>query len=130
MEITKKNLTEILTNYFGLNDSDGSYTYTLTRDKSGFEVDTVKLDDFEEFDSDQIEDLANYILDNIGAIDLNEIEIDKTGVWYYGEEYIIHDINYEKRTVALISNEKNNVTEVNFELLNEIVEGGGYFKLM
>jgi hypothetical protein len=64
MEITKEKLVEVLTDYFGLNCSDGSYAYELTRVKSAFEVGTVSLDDFEEFDEERIEDIANYILES------------------------------------------------------------------
>lgn len=63
MEMTKKNLIDVLTDYFGLNNSDGSYTYELTRVKEAFSVGTMTMDDFQEFDEEQIEDLANYLWD-------------------------------------------------------------------
>ncbi|MED2940675.1 hypothetical protein [Cytobacillus horneckiae] len=61
--MTKEKLVEILTDYFGLNNPDGSYTYELTRVKSAFSVGTMSFDDFEEFGEEQIVDLANHIWD-------------------------------------------------------------------
>lgn len=63
MKMTKEKLVEFLTNYFGLNNSEGSYTYELTRVKSAFVVDTMSFEDFEEFEEKHIEDLANHIWD-------------------------------------------------------------------
>jgi hypothetical protein len=63
MEMTKENLVEVLTDYFGLNNVDGTYTYELTRVKEAFSVGTMTMDDFEEFDEEQIEDLANHLWD-------------------------------------------------------------------
>ena len=37
------------------------YAYNLTRDKSAFECGTVKVDDFEEFDEEMIDDIINFI---------------------------------------------------------------------
>lgn len=44
--MTKKNLINVLTEYFGLNNSDGSYTYELTRVKVEFSVGIMTMDDF------------------------------------------------------------------------------------
>jgi len=62
MGMTKEKLIEVLTKYFGLNDQDGTYTYSLTRVKSAFNVGTITIDDFQEFDDEQIEDVAQYII--------------------------------------------------------------------
>jgi len=63
LEFTIENLKEILADYFLLNDSEGSYTYELTRVKSAFNVGTMTMDDFEEFGQDQIDDLASHLWD-------------------------------------------------------------------
>ena len=63
--MNKEKLIEVLVDYFGLNNFDGSYTYELTRDKRAFAVDTMTFDDFKEFNDEQIEDLANYIIENM-----------------------------------------------------------------
>lgn len=58
--LDREKLKEILTQYFDIGDS---YTYNLTRVKEGFAVDTVTIDDFEEFDEEIIDDIVEYILD-------------------------------------------------------------------
>lgn len=63
MEMTKENLVDLLTDYFSLNDSDGTYTYQLTRVKSAFSYGTMSFDDFQEFNEENVEDLANYLWD-------------------------------------------------------------------
>lgn len=57
----REKLIEILAKYFDIGDS---YAYNLTREKSAFSVGTMSLDDFEEFDEDTIEDIADYLLAN------------------------------------------------------------------
>ncbi len=44
--------------YFDIGDS---YVYNLTRVKSSFGYGTVKLDDFEEFTEENIDDIINFI---------------------------------------------------------------------
>lgn len=62
----KERLIQALSDYFNITDT---YAYNLTRVKEGFEVGTVTLDDFEEFDESVIEDLANYLIDcNVVAL--------------------------------------------------------------
>ena len=61
--MTKENLVDVLNDFFGMNEKEGSYFYELTRVKDAFSFETMTFDDFEEFNSDQIEDLADYILD-------------------------------------------------------------------
>lgn len=57
--IDREKLIETLNRYFSIGDSD---TYCLTRDKSGFAVGTITIDDFKEFDEENIADLADWIL--------------------------------------------------------------------
>ena len=52
-------LYDILYRYFGIGDSD---CYHLTRVKEAFELGTMHLDDFVEFNEDTIEDLVSYIM--------------------------------------------------------------------
>lgn len=134
--MNKEKLIKVLTDYFGLNNFDGSYTYELTRDKSGFEVDTVTLDDFEEFDIDQIEDLANYIIENIKEMTLHsetlkveDIIVGKHGVWYYGEECVICGIDFKDRIITLKEYHGEKAYLIRFELFNEIVGEEGYFEI-
>ena len=62
----KERLIQALSDYFNITDT---YAYNLTRVNEGFEVGTVTLDDFEEFDESVIEDLANYLIDcNVVAL--------------------------------------------------------------
>lgn len=66
--VDRERLIEILSKYFNIGDS---YTYILTRIKEGFAVGTVTIDDFKEFDEENVVDLADYILKMSGK------EIDK-----------------------------------------------------
>lgn len=59
--MNREKLIEILSKYFSIGDSD---TYCLTRVKEGFAVGTVTIDDFVEWDEENIADLADYILKN------------------------------------------------------------------
>jgi hypothetical protein len=63
MELTKENLFEVLVDFFGLNDNDGTYVYDLTRVKEAFSVGTMSLEDFEEFTEERVDELANFIWD-------------------------------------------------------------------
>lgn len=56
-------LKDVLMDYFDV-PSD-TYAYNLTRDKSAFIVETIKIDDFEEFDEETIDDIVKYLKDNI-----------------------------------------------------------------
>lgn len=58
---TKNKLKNLLMEYFTIGDS---YSYNLTRVKTSFEVGTVSLEDFEEFDEDFIDDIVEYLLKN------------------------------------------------------------------
>lgn len=60
--MNKDKLKELLNEYFNISDTSA---YWLTRVKEGFAYETVTLDDFVEFDDETIEDLADYICENI-----------------------------------------------------------------
>ena len=57
----REKLIELLTRYFTIGDS---YCYNLTRIKTAFEVGTMSLDDFEEFDDDTVADIADFLIAN------------------------------------------------------------------
>lgn len=57
----REQLIRLLNRYFDIGDS---YTYNLTRDKAGFAVGTVDLDDFEEYTEDNVADLADHLIEN------------------------------------------------------------------
>lgn len=59
IELNYDFLKELLMEYFRIGVD--CYTYNLTRDKSAFECGTVKVDDFEEFDEEMIDDIINFI---------------------------------------------------------------------
>ena len=56
-------LKDILMNYFDINND--TYAYNLTRDKKAFGVDTMTFDDFEEFSEETIDNIVEYIKENI-----------------------------------------------------------------
>lgn len=56
-------LTDLLNQYFEI-DTDNCYAYNLTRCKSAFQVGTVDLDDFEEFDEGNSADIAKYLVEH------------------------------------------------------------------
>ena len=55
----REKLMAVLRDYFSIGDS---YTYELTRAKSAFEVGTMSLDDFKEWEEEDISCLCDYIL--------------------------------------------------------------------
>ena len=55
-------LFNILSDYFALDDC---YTYNLLRSKRAFELGTMTLDDFEQWDEENILDLTNYIMEHL-----------------------------------------------------------------
>lgn len=59
--ITRDALAELIGNYFGLADKDGTYWHILTRCKSSREVGTMSIDDFEEVDFNSVDELADLI---------------------------------------------------------------------
>lgn len=56
-------LKDTLMGYFEIGDS---YVYNLTRVKEAFQVGTMSLADFVEWDEDNIDDLVRYILYQMG----------------------------------------------------------------
>ena len=52
-------IQEILNEYFNI--PNDTYAYNLTRVKKAFNVGTMSLEDFEEFDEDTTRDLAEYL---------------------------------------------------------------------
>lgn len=59
IELNYDFLKKLLMEYFRIGVD--CYTYNLTRDKSAFECGTVKVDDFEEFDEEMIDDIIEFI---------------------------------------------------------------------
>lgn len=55
-------LTEIISSYFSIGDS---YTYELTRVKEGFGIGTITIDDFVEWDADNVADIVDYTLERL-----------------------------------------------------------------
>lgn len=55
-------LTEIISSYFNIGDS---YTYELTRVKEGFGIGTITIDDFVEWDADNVSDIVDYTLERL-----------------------------------------------------------------
>ena len=54
----KEKLKKLLRQYFTIGDS---YAYNLTRVKEAFNVGTMTLDDFVEFDDDVIDDIVEFV---------------------------------------------------------------------
>lgn len=59
VELNYDFLKKLLMEYFRIGVD--CYTYNLTRDKSAFECGTVKVDDFEEFDEEMIDDIIEFV---------------------------------------------------------------------
>lgn len=57
----REKLIELLSRYFCIGDS---YSYNLTRVKTAFDVGTMSLEDFEEFDDDTVADIVDYLIAN------------------------------------------------------------------
>ncbi len=73
-------LIELLSQYFDIGDS---YAYNLTRDKSAFGIGTMSLDDFEEFDSDTISDIADYLIEHGVVIATENKDIEEKKMVYF-----------------------------------------------
>ena len=56
-------LKDVLMEYFDINND--TYAYNLTRDKRAFGVGTMTFEDFEEFSEETIDDIVEYIKENI-----------------------------------------------------------------
>lgn len=59
VELNYDFIKKLLMEYFRIGVD--CYAYNLTRDKSAFECGTVKVDDFEEFDEETIDDIIKFI---------------------------------------------------------------------
>lgn len=59
MPINQMMIAKILMEYFTIGNS---FTYELTRDKAAFEIGTIDLDDFVEWDESQIAGLSEFII--------------------------------------------------------------------
>lgn len=59
IELNYDFLKELLMEYFRIGVD--CYAYNLTRDKSAFECGTIKVDDFDEFDEEVINDIIDFI---------------------------------------------------------------------
>ena len=77
----RERLMQLLSRYFNIGDS---YTYNLTRDKAGFAVGTVDLDDFEEYTDDDMTQLADYLLE--AGVILPPVKLGEA-VWYFTSKY-------------------------------------------
>ena len=65
LKFDRDDLIEWLSGYFGLDAGEGTYVYTLMRSKSAFDGGTMTLDDFAEFDTEDITWLADFLLDKL-----------------------------------------------------------------
>jgi len=61
--ISEEELSELLYDYFRINKT--CYSYNLNRDKRAFELGTMTLNDFTEFDQDNIDEIVEYIFDKV-----------------------------------------------------------------
>lgn len=59
VELNYDFIKKLLMEYFRIGVD--CYSYNLTRDKSAFECGTVKVDDFEEFNEEVIDDIIDFI---------------------------------------------------------------------
>ena len=59
----KEKHVKILRDYFQIDNYN--YYYNLTRDKEAFNTGTMSFDDFEEFDEETVNDLAEYIVKHL-----------------------------------------------------------------
>ena len=60
MDEMRERLMQLLSRYFDIGDS---YTYNLKRVKSAFAVDTVYLEDFDEYTENDVANLADYLIE-------------------------------------------------------------------
>lgn len=74
MNILKEKIAKAISNHVSLEDT---YTYELKRAKAAFEVGTMSLEDFEEWTEENVDDLAESIVDALQP-QLNENQKNKT----------------------------------------------------
>lgn len=89
----REKLMQILANYFNLTDT---YVYNLTRDKQGFTVGTITIDDFEEFNMDVIADIADYLIKN--GVTLADHPTEKGGVQEWKSEGYLLELDNAEHT--------------------------------
>lgn len=58
----RKELDELLADFFGIGSPDGSYHYTLKRAKEAFDLGTMGLDDFEEYDEETVAEIGEHLI--------------------------------------------------------------------
>jgi hypothetical protein len=58
----REELVDKLAEYFGFNGKDGTYYHILTRAKESFGYGTMKVDDFQEMNEDDLYELADFLL--------------------------------------------------------------------
>ena len=68
----REELMSVLASYFSIGDS---YTYELNRVKEAFYIGTMTLEDFVEWDEDNVSDLCDYIMDKL-FYDKKERQVD------------------------------------------------------
>lgn len=80
MSSLKEKIAEAISKHVSIEDT---YTYDLKRTKSAFEVGTMSLEDFEEWTDENVEDLAETIVDALQP-QLNENQ--QIVLWWLKEE--------------------------------------------
>ncbi len=82
LAVPKEKLVEIFNQFFSMEDTDA---YWLTRVKSAFAVGAVTIDDFEEFTDETINELANFVIEEIvcTANYINGIEVNQETIGQY-----------------------------------------------
>lgn len=65
VSITVDSIQDILNRYFDV--PNDTYAYNLTRVKEAFEIGTMSLEDFVEFDEDTTRDLAEYLISKLST---------------------------------------------------------------
>jgi hypothetical protein len=101
----REKLIEILSKYFDIGDS---YAYNLTRVKTAFEVGTMSLEDFEEFDEETISDLADYLIKNgvvIPPCKVGDTVYQTDGVRVYESTiknviYVTEGVSFDKNAIG------------------------------
>ena len=84
--MTKEGISKILESYFGYPAM--VYTYELNRVKEGFQLGTITIDDFTEWDKYDIDSLADYIITMTQTPRVLELdEIVPGMVVYYEDRY-------------------------------------------
>lgn len=61
--MNKEKVLQALLEYFCFDGGDGTYAYYLTRAKEAFAYGMVSINDFEEFTEENMEELANFIVE-------------------------------------------------------------------